>query len=130
MAKPVIFFDGVCNLCNSFVDFTVRNDREGRFLFSSLQGEAAKAMLQLPATGQLSTVVLLDNGRTYIESEAIIKILIGLGGGWRFASLLKLIPGPLRDAAYRFIAAHRYRFFGQKETCRIPSATERARFLL
>jgi len=127
---PILFFDGVCGLCNSFVDFALRHDRKGRVLFAPLQGSTAATHLDSADTATLDTVVLLENGRTYKRSSAIARLLRHLGGIWTIpAWLLWLIPWPLRDLSYRVIAKTRYRLFGRKESCRIPSAEERARFL-
>ncbi len=127
---PVLFFDGVCGLCNSFVDFALRHDRNGRVLFAPLQGSTAATQLDTADTATLDTVVLLENGRTYKRSSAIARLLKQLGGIWSvLAWFLWVIPWPLRDLGYRVIAKTRYRLFGRKESCRIPSAEERARFL-
>lgn len=129
-APPILFFDGVCGLCNSFVDFALRHDRKGHVLFAPLQGTTAATRLDAADTATLDTVVLLDNGRSYKRSSAIARLLKQLGGIWSvLAWLLWLIPWPLRDFGYRIIAKVRYRLFGRKESCRLPSPEERARFL-
>jgi len=129
-SPPILFFDGVCGLCNSFVDFALRHDRKGRVLFAPLQGSTAATQLDPANTATLDTVVLLENGRSYKRSSAIVRVLKQLGGIWTaLAWLLWLIPWPLRDLGYRIIAKTRYRLFGRKESCRIPSVEERARFL-
>ena len=127
--KKVIFFDGVCNLCNGFVDFVIQRDHHRRFLFSSLQGPSARSMLSASMTDRVTSIVLLENGKTYIESDAVLRILTQLGGLWAFMALCHAVPAPLRDSTYRWIAANRYRWFGQKDSCRIPSPEERSRFL-
>ena len=127
---PVIFFDGVCSLCNGFVDFLIRHDKKEIYYFAPLQGEFAAEIVALtPYRNAMSSVVLWQEGRVYSESTAALKILIGLGGPWRAMKVFFLVPGFIRDAVYRFISRHRYRFFGKRETCRLPTPEEKARFL-
>lgn len=127
--KPVVFFDGVCGLCNSFIDFLFGVDKKGYFNVSTLQGEYAKEKLPTKLTENLDSVVLYNEGKTYTESDAVLFIYDKLGGIWKVFSFLKFIPKPIRDAGYKFIANNRYRFFGKKETCRFPTPEERARFI-
>jgi predicted DCC family thiol-disulfide oxidoreductase YuxK len=131
--KPVIFFDGVCGLCNAFVDFVFATDRRSHFVVSPLQGALAGQTLESPdqgvTDGDPKSVVLWQEGRAYRRSEAGIRILMGLGGIWGTARVLLLVPAGLRDAAYDAIARNRYRLFGKKDTCRMPTESERARFL-
>lgn len=127
----MIFFDGVCNLCNRLVDYVIRRDRAGRFHFASLQGETARSRVpEFAAESGLSTVALATEAGVFTRSEAIGRILRGLGGGsgWLGRALLA-IPRPLREWGYRVVAARRYRWFGRREVCRLPSPEERGRFL-
>ena len=127
---PVLFFDGVCGLCNRFVDFTLAHDREGRIRFSPLQGETARARLSPADVQSLESVVLVDERGVHRRSSAVVRVLRLLSPSWRIvAGLLWLIPRPLRDFGYMLVAANRYRLFGKKETCRVPTPGERARFL-
>lgn len=131
LEPQVILFDGVCNLCNGAVDFIIRHDREANFMFASLQSEVGQELLQqygLPAHDYKS-MVLLKEGRFYQRSTAALKIAEGLGGALRLLRLFLVVPAPFRDAVYNFVAHNRYRFFGKKETCRLPTPEERARFL-
>ncbi|MCA9079864.1 MAG: DUF393 domain-containing protein [Planctomycetaceae bacterium] len=129
-SQPLMLFDGVCGLCNWFVDFIMRRDRRGRFRFAPLQGETARSVLPPEETQDLKTVVVIVDGRAYRYSAAIVRVLWQLGGIWAIAgSLLWLIPQPLRDWGYRVVARNRYRWFGQKDTCRMPTPEERARLL-
>lgn len=129
--SPVIFFDGVCGLCNAWVDFVLARDKRRQFRFGPLQGKTAKESLQLPAETALDSVTLVDAGGVFRKSDAVSRILIRLGGIWRLGGwLLRLIPRPLRDWGYDFVARHRYRWFGKKETCRLPTPDERARFVM
>jgi predicted DCC family thiol-disulfide oxidoreductase YuxK len=128
--ESIIFFDGVCGLCNRWIDFVIPRDHSHRFRFSPLQGETAAERLDPKDTESLGSVVLQTGNRAYRHTTAIIRILWGLGGFWAFfASLLWLIPWPIRHLGYKIVAANRFRFFGKKETCRMPTPDERARFL-
>lgn len=128
-----ILFDGVCNLCNGFVQFVIRHDHQQRFHFAALQSEAARALLArhgqpLPAP-EPDSVVLVENGQVYTHSEAILRIAAGLGGAWRALAVGRVLPRPLRDAAYRWVARHRYQWFGRQDSCMLPTPELKARFL-
>jgi predicted DCC family thiol-disulfide oxidoreductase YuxK len=127
---PIVFFDGVCGLCNRFVDFLLPRDRKHVFLLAPLQGETARARLSAEDVENVSTIVLLDEVGTHRRSKAVVRILCRLGWGWKVAGfLLAMIPRPLRDLGYKLVARYRYVWFGKKETCRMPTPDERARFL-
>lgn len=127
---PIVFFDGVCGLCNSSVDFVLRHDRRGRLRFAPLQGEMAARLLPAADRENLGSLVLWSEGHTFRRSTAVVRILWQLGGFWTIpAACLWLIPAPLRNGGYRLVAALRYRLFGKKETCRLPTPEERGRFL-
>ena len=129
-SQPVMFFDGVCGLCNHSVDFVLARDQKGVFLFSPLQGETARERLTENDRQQLGSLVLADAERLYRRSAAVVQILLKLGGAWKLlGALLWCVPKPLRDLAYRGVAANRYRLFGKKEFCRLPTPEEQARFL-
>lgn len=129
-SAAVVFFDGVCGMCNRTVDFIIQRDRHNRFLFAPLQGETAAEQLEASDTETLGSIVLQKGDDSYRRSTAIVRILWGLGGIWAFwAALMWLIPWPLRDLGYKIIGANRYRFFGKKEACRMPTPDERAKFL-
>ena len=132
----LILFDGVCNLCHGFVQFVIRHDAAGRFEFAALQSEAARTRLAglgapLPAPGtDPDSVLLLDGGRLYSHSEAVLRIAGQLGGGWTLlAAPGWLLPARLRDGLYRFVARNRYRWFGRQQECWLPTPALRARFL-
>lgn len=127
---PVLYFDGVCGLCNRTVDFVLRYDRRGAIRFAPLQGRSAAEHLTISDVRQLGSVVFSCNDRLWRRSSAIVRLLRAMGGCWPCLGwLLWLIPRPLRDLAYLLIASNRYRLFGKKETCRLPTPAERARFL-
>lgn len=127
---PVLFFDGVCNLCNGFIDFLVRRDRKRQLRFAPLQGRAASFALPAhDAQADFDSVILVDGGLIYTRSTAALRSIAKLGGVWSGAKALLWIPTPIRDGVYRLIAKNRYRWFGRKDTCRLPSKEERALFL-
>lgn len=138
----VILFDGVCNLCNGFVNFVIDRDAAGYFTFAALQSEAADALLDgaLDGAGQktttdraggsiLQSVVLVEGGHCYRKSTAVLRIARHLGGGWPLLTVLLALPRPLRDTLYDWAAAHRYDWFGQRDQCRIPTPELQDRFL-
>ncbi|HJP84986.1 MAG TPA: DCC1-like thiol-disulfide oxidoreductase family protein [Gemmatimonadaceae bacterium] len=133
--NPVVLFDGVCNLCNAYVDFLIRRDRRHRLMFASLQSEAGKLVTQAAPDAAVPdtfyTMFLLDSdGLIYGRSDAILKSVTLLGGWYRILELLWLFPRPLRDIGYRAIARLRYRLFGTRQSCRVPTPQERAMFLV
>lgn len=128
--QTILFFDGVCGLCNRSVDFLIRSDQHNRLLFAPLQGETAKEMLPEKTIADLSSMVLLDSGNVYYKSTAVLRSLKRMGGFWPIFSAFLLIPAFLRDPIYNLVARFRYRVFGKKESCRIPSADERDKILM
>ena len=126
----VVFFDGVCNMCNGFVNFLMQEDQHRSLMYASLQGETAAARGLSLGAAPSATIVLLDGDTAYTQSDAILRIASSLGGLWRIFTILRLVPRPLRDALYRFIAHHRYRLFGHRATCRVPTASDRAHFFI
>ncbi|MBC7419371.1 MAG: DUF393 domain-containing protein [Bdellovibrio sp.] len=127
--ERIIFFDGICPLCNRFVDFVIKRDKKRHFLFASLQSEQAQKLLSPQDLG-LDSVILTEDKLVYQKSKAVLRILFALGGGWTLlALLLSIFPNGLRDIAYAWIAKNRYRFFGKFESCRIPRYDERKYFL-
>ena len=127
----IIFFDGVCNLCNWSVQFIIKHDKKSIFSFASLQSDFAKKRLA-HANGQdiiYSSVVYCYNDLILTRSDAILKIIEGLNGYWRFLSVLKVVPKSWRDGVYDVIANNRYRWFGKRHKCMLPSAEISSRFL-
>jgi predicted DCC family thiol-disulfide oxidoreductase YuxK len=137
MAGPIVLYDGVCGLCNRFVQFILRRAREEVFRFAWLQGARAGRILQRHgiSSGELDTVYVVMNcdlpeERLLARSDAVMFVLKELGGRWRLAEFfLRLLPRFLRDAAYNAVARQRYRLFGRSEICRVPSDQDRSRFL-
>lgn len=133
----IILYDGVCGLCNRLVAFVGPRDRERRFRFAPLQGATARGILGRhgrDATA-LDTVVVVVGPGTPTEhlldrAAAGLYVLAALGGGWRLvAGVLRLVPAPLLDAAYRLVARHRYRVFGRLDACPVPGPEHRERYL-
>jgi predicted DCC family thiol-disulfide oxidoreductase YuxK len=127
---PVILFDGICNLCNNSVRFIIKRDPRGRFRFATLRSAAAESLLNSAAAGPLpDSIVLVEDRRVYTRSAAVLRILRGLRGAWPLAYALIVIPRPLRDWAYRVVARNRYRWFGKRDSCMVPTPELRTRFL-
>jgi predicted DCC family thiol-disulfide oxidoreductase YuxK len=128
---PVLLFDGVCNLCNGSVQWVLRHDREARFRFAALQSDTGQALLRRfgldPA--QLDTVVLVDGERIFLRSDAPLEVARRLGGIWASLFIFKVLPRSLRDAAYDWVARHRYRWFGRQESCLLPRPEWKERFV-
>ena len=123
----VVLFDGVCNLCNSAVQFILNRDPAGHFQFASLQSKAAARLLG--ANPPVDSILLLQDGRTYTKSSAALRIARGLRFPWPLLSLFLVVPPPLRNLIYNWIARNRYRWFGRREACMIPSKEFQVRFL-
>lgn len=141
--ERIVFFDGECNLCNRSVDFLLRHDRDRRLRFASLQSESARAILARSGmdilalaphedrggTGDPSTIVFVDGDRLHVKSGAALRILAAIGWPWRALGAFLIVPRPLRDAVYDWIARNRFQWFGRRDTCRIPTPEERSLFL-
>ena len=125
----VIFFDGVCGLCNGFVDFIMKIDKEKKFHFSPLQSEYAQKNLPPEYTRDLKSVVYKVDDHYYNKSEAVIKVLTEIGGIWQLATIGEFLPLPVLNWSYDMVAKNRYKLFGKKETCRLPTPDERSRFV-
>ncbi|QPF76475.1 thiol-disulfide oxidoreductase DCC family protein [Roseateles sp. DAIF2] len=128
----IVVFDGHCLLCNGWVQFLLRHDRRGRLRFASMQGQTGRRLLAaagLPTEEGLQTLLVVDGARSWQHTAAILRVLHALGWPWRLVWAAWLIPAPLRDPAYRWIARHRYRLFGRAAQCLRPSEATRARFL-
>ena len=128
---PVILFDGVCNFCNYWMNFAIKRDKYNQLRFAPLQGEAAKQLLpkyHLNPTS-LSSVIFIDKGKAYTQSSAALRICKYLNGGWKLFYGLIIIPKFIRDFFYNIIARNRYKWFGKKESCMVPTPELRERFL-
>jgi predicted DCC family thiol-disulfide oxidoreductase YuxK len=128
----VVVFDGVCVLCNGWIRFLLRRDREHRYHFAAMQTPAGRALLERHGLDPDDPVSLLlvDGQGAWTDTDAIARVLAGLGAPWRLLSwLITLVPRFVRDPAYRTVARHRYRWFGRHANCYLPSPEERDRFL-
>jgi len=127
----VVLFDGVCNLCNSSVNFLIDRDPAGYFKFAALQSDEAVPFLMAFAIPEdyLDSIILLEGKRWYGHSDAPLQIARKMPGAWPLLYGFKVFPRFLRDAVYNGIARNRYRWFGKRDTCRIPTPDLRARFL-
>ncbi|MCP9236805.1 thiol-disulfide oxidoreductase DCC family protein [Lewinella sp. JB7] len=130
-SHPILFFDGVCNLCNGAVQFILKHDRRGVLRFASLQSDTAAELL--PRYGvdpkQLNSVVLYENGRVYTHSDSVLRTLKHMGGPWAYLSYLGIVPRSLRDIVYDVVGHNRYALFGKRENCMLPRPEWRSRFL-
>jgi predicted DCC family thiol-disulfide oxidoreductase YuxK len=127
----ILLFDGVCNLCNKAVLFIIPRDPYGNIHFASLQSETGHHLLarhRMPEN-KLDTLVLLEDGKAYVKSTAVLRIVRKLYRLWPLLYVFILVPRPLRDKVYDWIAKNRYRWFGKKEQCMIPTPDIRKRFL-
>lgn len=127
--RPVLFFDGECNLCNSAVQFIIRHDKKKLFLFAPLQSTAGQDALKQFSGHVPDSVILFYNNRYFIKSAAGLNILRLLGGGWRFLYAFIIIPRFIRDWVYNIIARNRYKWFGKRNECMIPTPELKERFL-
>lgn len=128
----ILLFDGVCNLCNGAIQFIIRRDPKARFKFASLQGDAGRELahergIDLKA---MDSMILIEPGVAYYtKSDAALKIGKSFGGGWRLLEIFEFIPRPIRDGLYSLIANNRYKWFGKREECMIPTPELQSRFL-
>ena len=136
-SNPIILYDGVCGLCNRLVKFLLKHDKDGRLRFASLQSEFAEKVLRRHGfdAKDLDTVHVVENydqpgERVLQRSDAILRAGRELGGFWgTSSSVAKVVPRPIRDLVYRFVATNRYRVFGKYDTCMLPDPNQRSRFL-
>ena len=128
--NPIILFDGVCNLCNKSVQFVIKRDKEKKFRFASLQSEFGQRILEkfnLPQD-KFNSFILLENDRIYSRSTGALRMLSQLKG-WKWAGALRIVPPFIRDGVYNMISQYRYKWFGKKDECMIPTPELRERFL-
>ena len=134
MESSIILFDGVCNLCSRFVNFVIERDPKARFKFAALQSPEAALRLE-PYKGSFAegppgtSIVLMEGGRIFKQSTAILRIFCGLQQPWPMMYVFILVPPFLRNFVYSFIAKRRYGWYGKSDACRMPTEKDRARFL-
>jgi predicted DCC family thiol-disulfide oxidoreductase YuxK len=129
--ERIILFDGVCNFCNSSINFVMDHDPKFRFKFAPLQSNFAQERLAKAGlnTQDFDTVVLLEGDKVYTRSGAALRIAKNLSGAWPLLYGFVIVPPFIRNAVYNWVARNRYRWFGKQENCRLPSPEERARFV-
>jgi predicted DCC family thiol-disulfide oxidoreductase YuxK len=131
LKHPTILFDGVCNLCNGSVLFVIKRDSQAKFRFASLQSELGVQLLsefKFPQ-GELSSVLLIKDQKLYQKSNAALEIAKHLSGLWPLFYIFKIVPLFIRNGVYDWIASNRYRWFGKKDACMIPTLELKARFV-
>lgn len=129
--QPILLFDGVCNLCNNWVQLVIRNDKKGRFKFAALQSEKGQQLLRQLGLPQqnFTSLVLIENGKYYLKSTAALRIAKKLNGAWPVAYSLMVVPGFIRNFVYDMVANNRYRWFGRQDSCMLPTPELQKRFL-
>jgi len=129
--KKIILFDGVCNLCNSSIQFVINHDKKNQFIFGSFQGKEGQKYLQqynLPS-GNFNSFMLIEDEKLYTESTAALRVCRHLGGGWGLLYVFVIVPKFIRDGIYGIVARNRYNWFGKKEVCWLPTAGLKDKFL-
>jgi predicted DCC family thiol-disulfide oxidoreductase YuxK len=130
--KKVILFDGVCNLCNNAVTIAIKYDKKNTFLFAAIQSESGKKILDYLDidTSKTDSIILYESGVSYeIKSTAALSVVNDFGGIWKITKIAFLFPKAFRDIVYDFIAKNRYKWFGKKDNCMLPTAALKAKFL-
>ena len=125
----MLLFDGVCTLCNGFVQFVIERDPAGRFQFAPLQSDAAARLLGVAPPPWPDSLVLLEDGRRFTRSTAALRVARGLRFPWPLAYVFVAVPRPVRDWVYDAVARNRYRWFGRRDVCMVPTPDLRSRFL-
>ncbi|MGG2082511.1 thiol-disulfide oxidoreductase DCC family protein [Lysinibacillus pakistanensis] len=126
----IILFDGVCNFCDSSVQFIIKQDQAAYFQFASIQSDIGQALLaKYNVSEKVDSVILIEHGKAYAESTAALRISRKLDGFWPICYLFTLVPPFLRNSVYRVVAKNRYRLFGQKKMCLLPTPSQQKRFL-
>lgn len=130
-SSPILLFDGVCNLCNGFVKFIIKNDKKGVFRFAALQSPAGEKLIQQHniQTGGLDSLILLKDNKYFIKSEAVFEIIKYLSSGWKLLFIFNIFPKKFRDFIYDQIASKRYKVLGKRESCMIPTKETMQRFI-
>lgn len=129
--RPIILFDGICNLCNSSVRFILKHDTREKFLFTSLQSDASKKLLLHLnyKIREMNSILLVENGQIHEKSDAVLKIAAGLRFPWSLAISFRILPQKLRDKLYDYVAKNRYRWFGKKDRCVFTMKSNENRFI-
>lgn len=127
----IILFDGVCNLCNSSINFVIKRDKKDRFRFGALQEEPGLSLLKEYGINTLDTdsIILIENNKAYTKSTAALKVAKSLSGGWPLLYVFMIVPRFIRNWVYNYVAKNRYKWYGKKDSCMIPTPELRGKFL-
>lgn len=130
-SNPVILFDGVCNLCNHIVQFIIKRDKKKQFLFASLQGKTGQDVLKKfnLSANDFNSFIILEGDKIYTRSTGALRMLKKLGGGWKLFYGFIIVPKFIRNAVYNWIARNRYKWYGKRDECMIPTPELKERFL-
>lgn len=129
--NPIVLFDGLCNLCSSSVQFIIKHDPANRFRFASLQSDVGQRILQQHSLSPavLNSLILYQQGTIYTRSTAALRVVKQLSGGWQMLGIFLLLPAFIRDALYDLVSRNRYKWFGKKTACWLPSPSLANRFI-
>ena len=127
--KAIILFDGDCNFCDASVQFIIKRDSKAYFQFASIQSEIGQSYVEQFQLQSIDSMIVVKNNRAYTKSTAALIIAKQFSGMWKLLLLAKIIPLPIRDKLYDYVAKNRYKWFGKKEVCHLPTKEERERFL-
>ena len=127
----ILLFDGLCNFCNSSVNFIIRHDKKNQFKFASIQSVAGKSLLEKfhIDSSKTDSIILIENNKSYIKSRAVLRVAKHFNGLYPLIYLLIIIPPFIRNGIYDFIARNRYKWFGKKEVCMIPTDEMKSKFI-
>lgn len=129
--KGIIIFDGYCNLCSGLVNFLIKIDKKDYFRFAPLQSDWTRRILASHAISinYNESIILLIENKIFLKSDAVLEIISKLTGFWHFFKVFRIIPKPIRDYLYDFVAKYRYRIFGKKQTCMVGTEINRYKFI-
>ena len=130
--RHIVIFDGVCNFCNGSVNFIIKRDPRALFAFTPRQHRCGQSLIQEYKVPELAAdaILLIKNGQCYLRTDAVLEITRDLSGLWFLLGVFKIVPRPLRDYFYNLFARNRYRLFGKRDSCMIPAADVRSRFIV
>jgi len=126
--KNIILFDGVCNFCSFSVNFIIKHDKKGYFHFASIQSTVGKTLIEKYSLKELDSIILVQDDKAYIYSDAVLHIAKELDGWYRYLYIFRFTPRVFRDAIYKVVAKYRYRVFGKQERCMMPTEEVLERF--
>lgn len=131
MEKPIIIFDGICNLCNRSVQTVIKNDPGGKFMFASLQSQKGQQLLKKfnQPLNDFNSFILIQDDKVYTKSTGALKVAKQLKGGWWLLYIFIIVPKFIRDGVYAWIAKNRYKWFGKREECMVPTPALKERFI-